>query len=650
MTKPRYLTKSRFKLGYECVTKLFYTGKRDAYVDLMAEDSFLQNLAEGGYQVGELAKYRLCTNPATDGIETLDYGEALRETARRMASDPVTIAEAAFHHGDFFIRADIVRRDGNVLDLYEVKSKSWEADDRFWQKRDPSRPDRGWLPYLLDIAFQKHVVQLSCPGLRVKAHLVLVDKARVATVDGLNQMFKISRENGRIRVSAPGVTVGALGADLLVVKNVDPDIDKIWRMTFPEHGNCSFVDMVGRLASVYARGEREWSGVGARCASCQFRYAGGTDGQEQMAKGLKSGREECWQKALGNKYQAGKETVLGIWGFRGKDALLAAGKYYLADVKKADLGDGKQTLRQWMQVDKARRGDTTPWLDKEGLRGEMNQWTYPLHFIDFETSRVAIPFNKGRGPYEQIAFQFSHHTVQRTGEIRHEGEWLEVTPGTFPNFGFVRALKRELEQDAGSIFCYSHHENTVLNEIYDQLEASREPDRDDLCRWIRTITVVKQDKVEIEGPRAMVDMRKLVLRHHYDPHTQGSNSLKAVLPAILHSSSSLREKYSAPIYGTAAMPSRNFRKHSWIQAVAGNDPYKTLPSLFDGEDLVSLSAAVGDFEDIAEGGEAMTAYAKLQFSSLPDNERTRLKDGLLRYCELDTLAMVMLYEYWKETV
>ena len=56
MSKPRYLTKTRFKLAVQCPTKLFYTGKKTTYRDTMQEDSFLAMLAEGGYQVGELAK------------------------------------------------------------------------------------------------------------------------------------------------------------------------------------------------------------------------------------------------------------------------------------------------------------------------------------------------------------------------------------------------------------------------------------------------------------------------------------------------------------------------------------------------------------------------------------------------------------------
>ena len=45
MTKPRYLTKSRFKLAVQCPTKLFYTGKKNIYRDTMQEDSFLAMLA-----------------------------------------------------------------------------------------------------------------------------------------------------------------------------------------------------------------------------------------------------------------------------------------------------------------------------------------------------------------------------------------------------------------------------------------------------------------------------------------------------------------------------------------------------------------------------------------------------------------------------
>jgi hypothetical protein len=44
----------------------------------------------------------------------------------------------------------------------------------------------------------------------------------------------------------------------------------------------------------------------------------------------------------------------------------------------------------------------------------------------------------------------------------------------------------------------------------------------------------------------------------------------------------------------------------------------------------------------------MTAYAKMQFEEMSDYERGELTSSLLQYCELDTLAMVMIYEAWKK--
>jgi hypothetical protein len=50
-------------------------------------------------------------------------------------------------------------------------------------------------------------------------------------------------------------------------------------------------------------------------------------------------------------------------------------------------------------------------------------------------------------------------------------------------------------------------------------------------------------------------------------------------------------------------------------------------------------------DDIRSGGAAMTAYALMQFSEMSDQERTRIKEALLRYCKLDTKAMVWIYQY-----
>ncbi len=159
MAKRRYLTKSRFKLATECPTKLFYTGKSE-YANQNLDDSFLLALADGGFQVGELAKYYF---PGGRDIETLDYDEALAETNKLLELDQVTIYEAAIATDNLFIRADILVKNGNRLSLYEVIAKSFdpEAKDPFANKNGTIKSS--WKSYLYDVAFQKYVINQALP-------------------------------------------------------------------------------------------------------------------------------------------------------------------------------------------------------------------------------------------------------------------------------------------------------------------------------------------------------------------------------------------------------------------------------------------------------------------------------------------------------
>ncbi len=120
-----------------------------------------------------------------------------------------------------------------------------------------------------------------------------------------------------------------------------------------------------------------------------------------------------------------------------------------------------------------------------------------------------------------------------------------------------------MENDNGTIFRYSPHENTDLNHIYRQLKEDENMihDREELCEFIKTITKSTGSWDESwEGERNMVDLWHLVKSYYYDPSTHGSNSIKAVLPAILNSNSDLQEKYSHPICGAKdGIKSLNFK-------------------------------------------------------------------------------------------
>ncbi|GAG12686.1 unnamed protein product, partial [marine sediment metagenome] len=135
------------------------------------------------------------------------------------------------------------------------------------------------------------------------------------------------------------------------------------------------------------------------------------------------------------------------------------------------------------------------------------------------------------------------------------------------------------------------------------------------------------------------------------PQARGSISIKQILPSVIENSEYIRKKYSKPVYGyNSEIKSLNFDKKIWIDESKGNDPYKTLPKIFDECDEEQLDQLVKGFDEIKEGGAALTAYLKLQFSEVPKEQRKRLKEGLLKYCELDTMAMVMIWEYWDNEI
>jgi hypothetical protein len=655
--KPKYLTKSRFKLALECPTKLYYDGKPE-YPDQNDEDSFLQSLAEGGFQVGELAK---CYFPGGHDIKTLDYDEALRQTRELLKKDRVVIYEAAIRFSQFFVRIDILIKNQQNFELIEVKAKSSDSDsdDDFLTKKGTILSS--WHPYLADVAFQKYVLMKAFSSHAVNAYLMMADKTALCPTDGLNQKFKIVKDaDGRKSVSvSTALSTEDLSVKILKKVNVDSCCDLVYQEQFGSDARpFSFTGYLDYLTDHYVNDQKIISQPSPACAGCQFRTI-----EEEELKGLKSGFHECWQEAFHWTDHDFKEpTVLDLWNYRKKDRCFAEGRIKICDLTEDDIAiktDSKHglspTQRQWLQVEKVQNHDRSEWIDAPRLKNEMETWVYPLHFIDFETSMVAIPFNKGRHPYEGIAFQFSHHLVYQDGRIEHRGQYLNTTPGFFPNYEFVRNPKNELETDRGSIFGYATHENTYLNFIYQQLKSDQSdiPDREALCRFIRWITKSSgKSEEQWEGERSMIDLLELVKRYYYNPAANGSNSIKYVLPAMLNSSKYLQEKYSQPFYGASSgIPSLNYQDWTWIKYENGRvvDPYKLLPKMFKDIPEKELALLSAD-DELREGGAALTAYARMQFEEISEYERQEIKSALLKYCELDTLAMVMLYEGWKNLV
>ena len=634
----RYLTKSRFKTALTCPTKLFYTGKAD-YANTMADNDFLAMLADGGFQVGELAKLM---HLGGHEVASKNNAQALAETAEWMQRDEVVLFEPAFAVDGCLVRVDILIKRGQSVEVVEVKAKSFDSTEPGFEGKRGGIAS-GMRPYLQDVAFQKHVVERALPGCTVTASLMLADKSRAATVDGLNQMFKVRREGRSTTVIVKPEARQLTEHDSVLTKvSVDHLVNQLLSAPFGfPGGEAPLPRLIEQWGGAYARDERIAPVIGSHCGGCEFRA--------ELGGSLRSGFHECWMQATSWTPQAFPErTVLDIWNFRGKQRLIEEGKLRLSQVTDDDIrlkdgdADGpSHSERQWMQIAglPAEHRERGFYLDDEGLLSEMTRWAYPLHLIDFETAALALPVHKGRKPYEQVAFQFSHHVIESDGSVRHADEFLLTEPGMFPNYAFVRGLRAALSKDKGTVFRWSHHENSILSAIKRQLldDSAPPPDVQELIEFIDAITK--------SGPRAMVDLADVARRRYFHPDTQGSCSIKKVLPSVMRSSVFLAERYARPCYGSGGpggIPSRNFRDMAWwVTTDDGKvrDPYKLLL-----QDVGIPEAAIN------QGGAATTAYMLLQFEDMAPAQRAEMNAALLRYCELDTLAMVMILQAWQHWI
>lgn len=639
----RYLTKTRFKLAVECPRKLYYTGKAE-YRNTKQEDTFLQSLADGGFQVGELAKRHY-----PGGIEITAKGnaDALAATAELLKRDNVTLFEPAIAYGNLLVRADVLIKTGSSFKIVEVKSKSFDSTDP--QIEGKKGLKSGYRPYIEDVAFQAFVVRCAFPESRITCFLLLPDKSLRANIDQMNQLFKIDRSGKQVRVISDPRADGLTAADSLLCElNVDPYIALVHEHGLgTADGILSLADASSRWALTYANDAPLPALIGGQCAKCEFKAPFGD--------GLKSGHAECWKEANGwSDADLAEPTILDLWNFRGKQKLMDQGVRRLAEVTQQDLkltaaSHGlSNSERQWLQVDGLPLEHKAAgfFLDHDYLASEIDSWVYPLNLIDFETATVALPFHRGMRPYESVAFQFSHHIMEADGSLRHANEFLLVEPGRFPNFEFARALKEALSLNAGSVFRWAEHENTILKHIVEQLQGRDDAptDKEELIVFLQTL--IKG------GSRAMIDLKELAQKGYFHPSTKGSNSLKKVLPAVLESSTFLKVRYSQPIYGTPdGIASTNFCNMIWWSADdlgLVEDPYKKLVGETSGEwDVYETSE---DDLNIAAGGEATMAYGRLQYEALDEETRTSLQAKLLRYCELDTLAMAMVVEAWKDAL
>lgn len=594
----KILSKSDFRVAQSCPTKLHYL--KHGYPSCNDGNEYMEYLAEGGYAVGEMATLFYPNGHRIDNRKGIEA--AIAETEKLLRQDNVTLFEAAILSNGKIAAIDILEKKGNKVNLIEVKSKGYDS-------ANPSL--KGWEEHLEDVAFQTQVLSEAYPDCAITPCLFVPDKAARTSIEGLNSLFElreveVHNDFKLFDIVFTGDPERIRKDDLMILVDISEQVKGLTRVI---KANAKI------FSDSLVSGTKIISILDKNCFGCEYV-------SDEINE--KSGYHECWSKVKESEQHVKDLYYVGtIGGIKEPivNDLIADGKVSLYDMPIDEL-KGKRGERQLIQIENTKT--QTEWESAE-LKAEINSWQYPLHFIDFETCVTALPFHKNMHPYEMSAFQWSCHTIKSPGTEPVHAEWLNTDP-KFPSFKFAESLMEQIGY-SGTHLMWATHENTTLRNVYYQMEEYGYSNPA-LKKWLEY--VVKFDK---NGSGTLIDMNKMTLDYYFHPVMKGRTSIKVTLPAVLTANKSKRTIDWL----------QNFEKDVSLYALdkQGNieNPYKHLPQL----------EIAAEAEAVNEGTGAMRAYEDMLFGRNKHNVEVKkaYERALLRYCKLDTLAMVIIWEHWK---
>jgi len=620
------LSKSLFKLGLECPLRLKHALAKPALARKSDEDEYMQLLARGGYMFEKLVRIY---HPGEDMfVPKESHAEASTRTIAKIKAGDCTLHETTFAHGDLMARCDMVRVTGNTLDLIEIKSASAEVESKL--QTDPKELlKKDWQPYVVDLAYQVQVARLAlkAAGIEktIRAWFYLPNKLGVASPEEVRGLFTLTEngQGGRPEVTYRGKAKPGDQTSLIAIMEATEAVAR----AFP--GEESIAEATSRLAGYAASGNWPAPEIGMKCKACEFNVPGHT-----------SGYDLCWGTQARAEHHLFTLGYLGSMEYRNPGTVrriveqTAPRAPRITDLQDEDVAGDAPLQRGWKrQIMAVRTGRA--FLSPELVRDpaallHCKPEHYPLFFLDYEGTRCALPSAAGCRPYGQVAFQWSCHVIDNPGASPRHVEWLD-TENDNPNLGFLESL-RKLLGEQGTIYHWADYEVTVTRELADEIRG--DASQTDLVSWVDRNWGHGRGKHEVKSERCL-DLLEISRAHFYDPAMKGSHSIKKVLPVVWKNPAiqKLFPKYAVDEKGQPV-----------------KSPYDALPALtlqdsaHGGLDLAQLD----DLDVVKNGTGAMRAYEHLRYGLAAGDQAARrsIRRQLMRYCELDTAAMVMVWKYW----
>lgn len=651
------LSKSDFKLASDCPQKLLY--KKDKFPSTNEENEFLQILAEGGYIVGKMATVMYEQYANENGYKCVEITsdrnskQAIKETEKLLLeNEKIILFEPAISTGQMLIRVDILIKTKNHFEILEVKAKSHESVDEDDEKSTTNQKKK-LKEYIEDVAYQKLVLsefliehKANFPNATIDANLLMPNKSNTTQIENLAAWFEITDKIKIGDFNSIEVTLTQQGREKELWENGN-GILQIYKAN--DNVDMMMQDIKNKTAQYLKYLNKEEVPdikdlISKKCFTCEYKNPGDKSrdgyyrclGARAYAENHISELYHCGtvggtKEPLINKLLE-KNEELTIFKFTEDD-------FYKVETKKNKITKEKEEIwtigargeRQLIQYNNTK--NQTEYFAEE-LKDTLEKMEYPLYFIDFETITCAIPHHKGMRPYETVAFQWSCHTIEKFDAPPTHKEWIN-TETTFPNFRFAESLMEHIGSN-GTPLMWATHENSVLKQILAQLENADNYvpgyKNDKLKKWLSDITREKDAKGKVIREGRLVDMNKMTLDYYFHPYMKGKTSIKKTLPAIWNHNEYLHDiDY--------------FKKYLKKENGIILNPYETLKYHWDNKEYEIAEIN----ETVKEGSAAMRTYQEMLFGKGRKDEKTRerLKKELLNYCELDTMAMVIIWKHWQ---
>lgn len=171
-------------------------------------------------------------------------------------------------------------------------------------------------------------------------------------------------------------------------------------------------------------------------------------------------------------------------------------------------------------------------VNKEAIKEFVDNLSYPIYHLDFETFQQAIPQWKSIVPFMQIPFQYSIHVESEDGKLEHK-EFL-AEDGFDPRYELAKKLVEDIPIDVTVLAYNMGFEKGVIRKLAEQFEE------------FSYHLICIHDNIE----DLMTPFQK---KDYYTPSMRGSYSIKYVLPALVPEMAKAYEDLDLVHNGSEAM-------------------------------------------------------------------------------------------------